>query len=787
MIRNYIKIAWRNLVKDKQFAILNLVGLSTGLACALLISFWIRDELLTDKHHEKDEHIYQVMQNVPQDNGIETTQSTAGLLAESLKTAFPEVEYAVPVIPASWFSSQGLIATDTVQLKAGGQFVGEDYFNIFSCNFLDGDKNKLFADKHAVAISNELAMKLFHTTNNVIGNTIEWKQNEFSGTYLIMGLFEKNPSHVSEKFDLLFNFDLFTEKRPEMSEWGNSDPRTYVLLKEDADIALFNAKINGFIATKETNSKSTLFVRKASDSYLYGQYSNGVQSGGRIQYVKLFSIIGIFILVIACINFMNLTTANASRRIKEVGIKKVIGVGRSTLVLQYLGESLLMSFLSLLLAIGIIVLALPAFNGITGKELSLYPEGSLMLGALLITFITGLFAGSYPAFYLSGFKPIAVLKGKIKTSMAEIFVRKGLVIFQFSLSVMAIVSALIIYRQMNYIQTKNLGYSRDNVIDFAIPFEMDAEKMSNAVTFLDELKNIPGVVDAASHYHNLTGEHGGVGDVEWPGKNPDHQVNFANLEVGYGFIETLGIQLKEGRHFSNNQNAFSEIIFNESAIKAMNIEDPIGKTVRLWGTERRIVGVTEDFNFESLYEKVKPCFIQAYPIMPNIIVKIKAGAERNTIAQIQEVYNTFHQGLAFDYRFLDQDYQALYAAENRVADLSTYFSGLAILICCLGLFGLAAFTAQRRQKEIGIRKIIGASVAHVVIMLSKDFLKLIVIAVFIAFPLVWLFMNIWLNAFAYRISIGAGVFVIAGTTIIFITMLTISFQAIKAAVANPVD
>jgi putative ABC transport system permease protein len=786
MITNYFKITWRNLIRDRQFTFLNLVGLSTGLACALLIWLWITDEKNIDKYNPTDEQLYQVMQNINEENGIQTMEYTAGLLANSLATEMPEVEYAATVVPASWFSSKGIITSGDTRLKADGQFISRDYFNIFLCPFIEGDRNKLLSDKNAVAISDELAMKMFHTTKNIIGKSIEWNQTEFNGSYTIMGIFKKSPANASEKFDLLFNFELFVEKRPGMESWGNSDPNTYVLLKKGANIAQFNNKIKDFEKTKEKDSKKTLFVRKFSDKYLYGQYKDGVLAGGRIAYIKLFSIIALFILAIACINFMNLSTAKASQRIKEVGLKKVMGAGRGVLIVQYLCESVFMSFLSLLLAIGLILLFLPAFNSITGKTLTLHFSGTLTLSVVLITFLTGIVAGSYPALYISAFKPATVLKGKLKTSVGELWVRKGLVVFQFSLSALFIIAVLIVYKQTNYIQSKYLGYNRDNIIDFTVPMEFDSAKLSAAASFVNELKNIPGVINAGSYYHNLNGDHGSIGGFQWPGKDPNKNIDFANLEVGAGFIETVGIKIKEGRNFSNSAQAQHEIVFNESAIKEMGLKNPIGKTVRFWDQERQIVGIAEDFNFESLYQTVKPDFFQVYPVMPNVIVKIKSGTEKQTIEKIHQSFAAFNKGLAFDYKFLDEEYQALYTSENRVAVLSKYFAGLAILISCLGLFGLAAFTAQRRQKEIGIRKVVGASVSKVVLLLSKDFLKLVLIALAIAIPISWWVANQWLQEFAYRIHLSAGIFIVTGVAIIIITIVTISFQTIKAAVANPV-
>jgi len=374
----------------------------------------------------------------------------------------------------------------------------------------------------------------------------------------------------------------------------------------------------------------------------------------------------------------------------------------------------------------------------------------------------------------------------LKTSFGEIAIRKGLVVFQFTLSVIAIVAVSIVYKQIAYIQSKNLGYNRNNVIGFEIPLEMDSAKLVAAQSFVNEIKKIPGVVSAGSHSHNLNGNHGGISGFTWPGKNPSADINFANLEVGYGFIQTVGIKMKEGKGFSDDARSFKEIVFNESAIRAMGLKDPIGKTVSFWGQPHQIVGVAEDFNFESLYNNVKPCFFQDYPIDPNIIVRIQPGAEKQTIENIRREFASFGKGLAFDYKFMDEQYQALYTAEKRVSVLSGYFAALAIVISCLGLFGLAAFTAQRRQKEIGIRIVVGASVGSVAVMLSKDFVRMVLIAIVIGFPAVWWIMNSWLQGFAYRVAVGAGVFIAAALTIILITIVTISFQAIKAATANPV-
>jgi predicted permease len=787
MLKSYFLIAWRNFLKDRQFTALNLIGLSTGMACSLLIYLWVIDEYKIDKYNEKDQQLYQVMVNNKSESGIKTGEYTPGLLGAELSRQIPEIEYATTVLSANWFPHQGVLGNEKNAIKAKGQFVSRDFFNVFTCPYVQGEKNSLFNGNQSVAISSELAQKLFHNTSNVIGKPVKWDLDDLSGDFIVSGVFDKTPANATMQYDLLLNFDYALEKRPDWKIWSNNDPNTYVILKKNVDVARVNSKIANFVRDRVAGSNTNLFLAKYSDKWLYGKYENGVQAGGRISYVKLFSLIAAFILIIACINFMNLSTAKASGRLKEVGIKKVMGAGRSTLILQYLGESVLMATVSLVLAVVLIILLLPAFNQITGKALIIEWNGPLLLSIVGITLVTGLLSGSYPALYLSAFNPISVLKGKLMTSFGEVMARRALVIFQFSLSVVFIAAVLIIYRQVNFIQSKNLGYNRDHLAHFEIPLVNDEKSIKMSMAFLEDLKKIPGVVSVGSYYHNLTGDHGSIAGFQWPGKNPATDIDFANLEVGNGFIETMAIQMKEGRSFSQGEAAMHEIVFNESAIRAMGLKDPIGKKVKFWDQERTIVGVTRDFNFESLYSNLKPCFFQAYPVMPNVVVRVESGTDGQTLSRIEKAYQTFHTGLNFEYRFLDEDYRALYATEKRISVLCRYFAGLAIVISCLGLFGVAAFTAQRRQKEIGIRKVVGASVSSLSFLLSKEFLALVVVAILIAYPLVWYGMNNWLNSFAYRINISWDIFVITAFAALFITLLTVSFQTIKTALMNPVN
>jgi ABC-type antimicrobial peptide transport system permease subunit len=500
----------------------------------------------------------------------------------------------------------------------------------------------------------------------------------------------------------------------------------------------------------------------------------------------LFSIIAGVILLIACINFMNLSTAKAAGRAKEVGIKKVVGAGRFTLVLQFFGESLLMAFAALLVAILLVTLALPAFNEITGKQLTLnHPGFGLILWTLVILFVTGLLAGSYPALYLSGFKPAMVLKGKLKTATSELFVRKGLVVFQFSLSVILIVSVMVVYAQIHFIQTKKLGYDRDNVLAF-----YKEGKLSDPLqqeSFLNAVRNIPGVAQASCIGHSLTGHNGGTYGVVWAGKDPNDRTEFEVMNVDYNFQDVLNITMKEGRPYSREYVAdTNKIIFNEAAVKFMGMTSPIGQKVTIWGKDLEIVGVMKDFHFQSLHEKIKPLFARLDPKDAyRFMLKMKPGKETAAMDQLQQLYKQYNPGFPLNASFLDESYQRLYAAENRVSVLSRCFAGLAILISCLGLFGLAAFTIQRRSREIGIRKVLGASVGGVVLLLSRDYLKLIGFSMLIAFPLAWWMTGNWLQSFVYHIQRGWGIFLLAGFLVILLTFLTISFQSVKAALVNP--
>lgn len=781
MTKHYLLIIYRGFRKFKGTFVVNVAGLSVGLAATLLICLWVMDEQGVDKFHEHDKRLFQVMMNIQRPESIETSASTPEPVAKTLLEEFPEVENAVSVIQPPP-TAKGLLTWENKSVKAHQYFAGKEFFDLFSYKLLHGSRAGALQDKHQLLLSDEMAIRLFGSAEAALGKNIEWTSGQFTGLYAISGIFERVPENSTAQFDVLFSFDLFMEKNPNYLGWGNSTSIAYVLLKEGTSVTALNEKLSGLMQSKAPGWHSTIFLRPYSDQYLYNTYENGVLTGGRIAYVKLFSLIACFILIIACVNFMNLTTAKTAQRLKEIGVRKAMGAGRRTLVLQYLGESLLVSFLSLAIAVLIVDFVLPEFNSITGKKLALAFDARIILTFCSIALITGLISGSYPALYLSGFNPAIVLRGKLHRAVGELWTRKGLVVFQFAVSIVLIVAVVVVYRQLGFIQSKNLGYNRDNIIYF--PNEGPLRK--NLESFVTEVKRIPGVVNASDLSFDLTGEHGGTYSIRWEGKRPEDSVSFANLVGDYDVMEILELQLKEGRFFSQETGSESaNIIINEAAAKIIGFKEPIGKIVRIWEKEKQIIGVVKDFHFESLYEKVKPCFIQCQPNQRNVLVKIRAGMIPETLSGVQELYKTYNAGFPFEYQFLDDDYQRLYTAEKRVATLAAYFAAIAVMISCLGLFALAAFTAEKRRKEIGIRKVLGSSEWGVVLLLSADFTGTVLVSVMLALPLSYFITSHWLDSFAFRINMEWWYFVSAGAIALIVAWFTVATQAVRAARVNP--
>ncbi|MGC4035886.1 MAG: ABC transporter permease [Chitinophagaceae bacterium] len=780
MFKLNLKIALRNLIKDTQFTLLNVLGLSAGLACALLIFLWITDELSYDKFFANDDRIYKLMEKRSNNSGdIAYSEESSGKLSEAVKSSVPGVEYAAAVAPPGWFPQNTLSVNDK-NIKASGQYAGKDYFNIFSFGLIAGEKDNILATNNSIALSDELAVKLFGTTENIIGKPVAMDHDT---TFFVSGVFKKMPVNSSQQFDFVLSFDYFKTIKTWVTFWGNKGPLNFIKLRAGTDITTFNKNVANIINKNSDDTRTKVVAMQFSNLYLHNNYNGNVQNGGRIEYVKLFSLLAIFVMVIACINFMNLSTAKAARRFKEVGIKKVVGAERKQLVFQFLTESLLLTSCAMIFAIVIAVLLIPAFNQITGKHISLHFTPQIVIALVSIALLTGLIAGSYPALYISKFNPLSILKGKLNTSTAELLSRKGLVVFQFTLSTVLIVAVLIIYQQIQFIQNADPGYKKDNVLRIAA----EGNLVTKQDAFIAELKKIPGVTNASATNHRMVGHNFATGGLNWPGKPDNDETYFEGFETDYDFIETMGMQMKEGRSFSKSFGTDSSaIILNEAAANAIHLKDIVGKTLQLYRKNMQVIGIAKDFHFESMHSEIKPSFLMLVPQRGTIVASINSNNQKTTINAVQRLYESYNPGFPFTFNFLDEAYQQQYESETRVSSLSKYFAALAIIISCLGLFGLAAFTAQKRRKEIGIRKVIGASIGNIITMLSKDFLQLVLLSLLIAFPVSWWLMNNWLQSFAYRIHITPWIFVVAGVSVLVITLFTVSFQSIKAALSNPV-
>lgn len=779
MFKHNLIIIFRSFKRDQSTFLINLIGLSAGLVCTLLIYLWLNDELNIDKFNDKDSRLFQVMEHQTYSDKILTTTSTPGLLAETLREEFAEVELATTY---TWINDNTLRINDKT-LVANGLDVGPDFFEMFSFPIIHGNKKSLLADKYSVVISEELAVKLFTRAEAAVGKQITIQQTE---TYLVSGVFQKVKSSWIQ-FDYAVSFELLKDKQEWLKDWGSNGPATVVLLKEGTDAQFLEEKIKYFIKKFNDDTQVELFLQRYSDRYLYGTFNNnGQQDGGRIEYVRMFSVVASVIMIIACVNFMNLSTAQASRKAKEVGVRKAVGAERPSLIIQYFTEAILVALLSLFIALLIIAVMIPVFNMITGKEIALQQIGWLALLQFVgIALVAGLLAGVYPAIYLSAFQPNEVLKGSHKGSYGKVLARKALVVFQFFATVILISSVLVIYAQIEYAQSKPLGYNKENLIKF--PIEGTVAKQLEA--FLTELKNVPGILSAASLGHNLVGKNNNTRDVEWKGKFPEESLLFESLRAGYGTIEVLGMEVVNGRSFSYQFDPdTASVILNEAAIYAMNLADPIGQRIKVYGNEREIVGVVKDFNFQSVHNKIEPMFM-TYNVNNtwNVIARLENTDINETIKRVEALYKSFNPGFPFQYSFQDEDYARMYRSEKRAAKLAIYFSAFAILISCLGLYGLASFTAERRYKEMGIRKALGATPGSLLVLLSYEFTKLVIVGVGLGLPTAYWLLSNWIEGFAYHIELSIWSFAIAGVMALVIGWGTVLSKVIYASRANPVN
>jgi len=784
MIKNYFKIAWRNLLHNKTFSLINIFGLALGMTCSLLIMLWLKDELKRDRFHANDKRLFRVMENQYYSGDISTFPSTPGILAENIVKDIPEIEMASQML----WEEQPLFTVGDKFDKEKGRYVQKDFLRMFSFKLVKGDAATALARPDAVVISEKLADKYFKG-EDPIGRMIKIDGKE---SVVVTGVLEEVPELSSLKFDFLLSYDIWFKKNDWAKEWDNNGPRCYVMLAPNALVENVNAKIKGYIKSKKKDSNVDLFLQNYGESYLYSNWDNGKQAGGRIEYVRIFSFVAVIILLIACINFMNLATARSLRRAREIGVRKVVGAGKRQLIAQFIGESMFVSFLAILFSLLIVALILPSFNVLTEKNLAIdLADPAFLLIVVGLTVVTGVISGSYPALFMSTLKPIVVLKGLLKFKSGATYFRKGLVVFQFALSIFLILGMIIIYRQISYINNKNLGFAKEDLL--YMPLEGGLQKTFFA--FKDELLKQPGIKNISSAQSSPLEVGSSTQGVRWPGKDTTKLILFSNNPITYDYVKTMGIELLAGRDFDPSYSLDTmNYLVNEAAARKIGYKDPVGKELTMWGDKGTIIGLMKDFHHNSLHVPIEPLILRLYKgswvkeggYWGNVIIRTEKGQSKQALASMEKVFKKFSPGFPFKYYFTDDEIEKNYKAEYTVSKLSRYFAFLAIFISCLGLFGLVTFTAEQKTKEIGIRKVLGASVTGIVRMLSKDFLKLVLLAAVIAFPVAWWLMHKWLMDFEYRIDIGWWVFVVAGIVALLIALLTISFQSIKAAIANPV-
>ncbi len=783
MLQHYLKIAFRNLWKHKIFSLLNITGLALGLACSLLILLWVQQEKAVDAFHANGNRLFKVYEREYYDNKIDGNYETSGLLADEIKKQVPEVLHAATMQDENGTAT---LQSGEKKLKAEGSAAGADFFSMFSYPLVQGNAATALNTIASMAISEKLATAIFGSPATAMGKTMRFDNKR---DFTIQAVFADIPERSSRRFDYIISWSGYLQDHPFVGKWYNSGPHTYVQLRPGADAGKVERKLQHFLDLYNPRDKSyrvELGLQPYPDVYLHSHFVNGNIEGGRIEYVHLFSLIAVFILVIACINFMNLATARSMKRAKEIGVRKVSGAARKALISQFIGESVLISTIAMTAALLLLSLLLPFFNELTGKHISLPIHQSAFWWKLAaLTLATGILAGSYPAVFLSSFPPVLVLKGYFKPGSSSLTLRKGLVVFQFVLSAILIIGTLVITRQVNFIQKRNLGYDRENLV--YVPFE--GALLGKFNVFKTAALQMPGIQQVSLLSDSPTNIDMGTTTVEWPGKQPNSPIQFFVAQTSTDFIRTMKLSLVYGRDFSPAYPSDSTAyIINETAAKRMGFTLSAGNTLTLWGIKGPVIGILKDFHFKSLHEKIAPLIIKMSQQKNDgyILVRTSPGQTQQALQSLSSLYAQLNPAFPFSYRFSDEEYRKLYNSEQVVGRLCNVFAALAIFIACLGLLGLSLFSAEQRAKEISIRKVLGASVGSLFTLLSAEFLVLVLIALLIACPVAWYGAQHWLQDFAYHTTIGWGIFVAAGIASMLIALLMISFQILRAALANPV-
>ncbi len=785
MFRNYLKIALRNLKRHKVFSFINIFGLAVGMTCCILILLWVQDEVSFDRFHEKKERIHKVYSETQYTDGRTEvyTETSFYPLARILKEESPDVVDAVRYHPVP----NMLIKFGEKSLTNNQVALADpSFFNIFTFSFVKGNPQTALAERFSVVITERMSQRYFGSEDPVgkvlnVNNQIDLQ---------VTGVVKNPPQNSSLQFDCVAPFILnFGPNGTEPDHWGGNPLTTFVLLQENAQANEVEQKITQIALNHNPSPKVKawlLHLQPVSRMHLYSP-----EGGGLISSLVLFSVIAFFVLVIACINFMNLATARAATRANEVGLRKVVGAKKTDLIKQFFGESVILSFVALIFAVIIIELLLPAFNNLANKELSLNLSENIMiiLGLIGIALFTGILSGSYPALFLSSFRPAHVLKGSHPLGPRGALFRKILVVFQFSLSILLIIGTIIVFRQLNYIRNRDLGFEKENLVFVYLPQALTPKFETIKNEFLRN-SNIVNVTRSAQSPDYIGST---VSALDWDAKNPDEKVMMNWDYVDYDYFETLQLEIVQGRSFSREfaTDASEAFVVNEEAVRLMGMESPVGKRLKMFSKEGRIVGVVKNFHFLPLHHEIKPFVYGMNPswagMMRCLFIRVTPDNIPDTLKYVEGVFKKFSPDYALQYQFFNERINRSYRSEQKVRKIISFLTGLAVFISCLGLFGLASFMTERKTKEIGIRKVLGASVSNIILFISKEFIKWILVANIIAWPVAYFVGYKWLQNYAYRTRIALWVFIMAATLSLVIALLTVSYQAVKAALANPVD
>ncbi|MEL6671772.1 MAG: ABC transporter permease [Bacteroidota bacterium] len=782
MLKNYFTSAMRNFGRQKAFTFINMLGLSVGLACSMFILLWVQDELSYNAFHQEGDQLHRLMRHVSFSSGETYTWSAVPMpSAKLMEQEIPEILDA-ELMP---WDDEVLVSKGDSAFRENGRYADQAFFSIFSFPLLEGNAEEVLTDPSGVVISETVAEKFFGSgwqATGILGQTLRIDQNR---DVKITGVFADISRNSSIQGDLVFPIKPWLDDRPWLEHWGNNSLEIYLRLTPDAEMASVNQKIQDLMDRNMEGNTAVFFAQPFEDMYLWGEYRDGKLVGGRIDYVNIFGFVSLFLILIAAINFMNLSTARSGLRAREIGIRKVAGAQKGALVQQFLGESLILAMLATGLAVLMVELLLPSFNEIVSKEISIsYADPRYLLSFLGLGLFTGILSGIYPAFVLSSFNIVQVLKGNFSTSTKGGQLRKGLVVFQFALSILLIIGTLTTYSQIQYIQNKNLGLDKDNLV--YLPMEGAVE--SQFAAFKAELLKQEGILGVSAASQNPLRVGNSTSDPTWPGKDPEAALLFSIINTKLDFVETMKMKMKEGRtHQASFGTDTLNYVINEAAAKAIGVENPIGLEVEFWEQKGQVIGVVEDFHFSSLRSKIDPLIMRYDPDETWLVyVRLEGGKLEEGLASLEKVYNEFNPTYPFSYTFLDEHFQRTYRSEFTIGKLANAFATIAIFISCLGLFGLASFTAERRTREIGIRKVLGASTGKLVLLLSLDFTKLVGIAFLIAAPIAYYVMDRWLGGYEYHVPMQIWVFALAGLVSLLIAWLTIGYQSIRTAMADPV-